>query len=213
MGESRAHGDKGGYFALAQELREFRAGPLRGEPSDRALGRAGGVKADTVKAWLAKGQFPQDPGPLVAVVRAVAAMASAKGIIPVGRQAIALDERQWREAHREEARRRAGDVSVGAKRGQAVRALDGSAAGRLMDEVTDPFGLEVHRPMILDDMQCGLHTLTAYVAREHDRELAEVVKAAVAGVSGIAVLVGGSSTGKTRACWEALGLLRKLPWL
>jgi len=67
-----------------------------------------------------------------------------------------------------------------------------------MDEVTDPFGLEVHRPMILDDMQCGLHTLTAYVAREHDRELAEVVKAAVAGVSGIAVLVGGSSTGKTR---------------
>jgi hypothetical protein len=211
MGESGAHGDTDGYFALAQELLEFRAGPLGGEPSDRALGRAGGVKADTVKAWLAKGQFPQDPDSLVAVVRAVGAMASAKGIVPIGRQVIALDEGQWREAHREEARRRAGDVSVGARRGQAARALAGSAAGRPLGEVTDPFGLEVHRPLVLDDLQSGLHALTAYVAREHDRELAEVVEAAAAGISGIAVLVGGSSTGKTRACWEALGLLRKLP--
>ena len=35
-----------------------------------------------------------------------------------------------------------------------------------------------------------------------------MVKAAAEGSSGIAVLVGGSSTGKTRACWEALQLLR-----
>ena len=44
--------------------------------------------------------------------------------------------------------------------------------------------------------------------REHDQLLAGVVRAAADGRSGIAVLVGGSSTGKTRACWEALGLLR-----
>ena len=35
-----------------------------------------------------------------------------------------------------------------------------------------------------------------------------MVRAAAEGRSGIAVLVGGSSTGKTRACWEALQLLR-----
>jgi hypothetical protein len=35
-----------------------------------------------------------------------------------------------------------------------------------------------------------------------------VVTAAAAEASGIAVLVGGSSTGKTRACWRALELLR-----
>ena len=35
-----------------------------------------------------------------------------------------------------------------------------------------------------------------------------MVRAAAEGSSGIAVLVGGSSTGKTRACWEALQLLR-----
>jgi len=41
-----------------------------------------------------------------------------------------------------------------------------------------------------------------------------VVRAAAAGRSGIAVLVGGSSVGKTRACWEALALLRNQdpPW-
>lgn len=50
--------------------------------------------------------------------------------------------------------------------------------------------------------------------REHDVHLAEVVSDAAAGTSGIAVLVGGSSTGKTRACWEALRPLRERtePW-
>ena len=37
------------------------------------------------------------------------------------------------------------------------------------------------------------------------------MRAAAEGRSGIAVLVGGSSTGKTRACWEALRLLRDRP--
>ena len=38
-----------------------------------------------------------------------------------------------------------------------------------------------------------------------------MVRTAAGALSGIAVLVGGSSTGKTRACWEALGLLRERP--
>ena len=38
-----------------------------------------------------------------------------------------------------------------------------------------------------------------------------MVEAAAEGRSTIAVLVGGSSTGKTRACWEALQLLRDRP--
>ena len=80
--------------------------------------------------------------------------------------------------------------------------------GRLLAEVTDPFVLEVHRPVQPDTPQPGLPALPAYVPREHDAELERVVTAAAQGDSGIAVLVGGSSTGKTRACWEALRLLR-----
>ena len=86
--------------------------------------------------------------------------------------------------------------------------------GRLLAQVIDPFVLEVHRPVQPDTPQPGLPALPAYVPREHDAELERVVMAAAQGDSGIAVLVGGSSTGKTRACWEALRLLRDevKPW-
>ena len=83
-----------------------------------------------------------------------------------------------------------------------------AAVGWPLDEVTDPFALEVHRPVQPEDPQPGLPALPAYVPREHDTELGSVVRAAAEGSSGIAVLVGGSSTGKTRACWEALQPLR-----
>ena len=87
----------------------------------------------------------------------------------------------------------------------------GAAAGRPLDKVTAPFALEVHRPVQPEDPQPGLPVLPPYVPREHDTTLGSVVRAAAEGSSGIAVLVGGSSTGKTRACWEALQLLRDRP--
>jgi hypothetical protein len=95
-----------------------------------------------------------------------------------------------------------------------TRALPGSSmtpAGRRLEEVTDPFDLEVHRPVRLEDPQPGLQELPAYVPREHDASLEQVVRSAAGGRSGIAVLVGGSSTGKTRAGWEALQILRAQP--
>ncbi|MBO4269144.1 helix-turn-helix domain-containing protein [Microbispora triticiradicis] len=95
--------------------------------------------------------------------------------------------------------------------------LDRPAAGPgwPLTKVTDPFrfDLEVH-PAIdsrADTGTGGLSALPVYVAREHDRALAEVVMRAAGGDSRIAVLVGGASTGKTRACWEALHLLRARP--
>ena len=94
------------------------------------------------------------------------------------------------------------------RRGSA-RPTGYALAGRLLSEITDPFSLEVHRAA--DYPQPGLPQLPAYVPREHDGELAEVARAAASGSSRIAVLVGGSSTGKTRACWEALRLLRERP--
>jgi hypothetical protein len=82
--------------------------------------------------------------------------------------------------------------------------------GSPLSDVRDPFALEVHRPVEPDVPQPGLPLLPVYVPREHDTALAQVVTAAAAGTSGIAMLVGGSSTGKTRACWQALDLLRDL---
>ena len=98
----------------------------------------------------------------------------------------------------------------------AVADPDGGVtmAGWPLEEVTDPFVLEVHRPVQPEDAPPGLPVLPPYVPREHDQVLAQVARAAADGRSGIAVLVGGSSTGKTRACWEALALLRDQdpPW-
>ena len=88
---------------------------------------------------------------------------------------------------------------------------DVTVAGRPLEEVTDPFVLEVHRPVQPEDAPPGLPVLPPYVPREHDQALGQVVRAAAEGRSGIAVLVGGSSTGKTRACWEVLQLLRDQP--
>ncbi|HEV7975334.1 hypothetical protein [Amycolatopsis sp.] len=79
-----------------------------------------------------------------------------------------------------------------------------------LSEVTDPFSLEVHRAIEAGSRIADFPVLPAYVHRDHDRLLGEVVARAVGGVSQIVVLVGGSSTGKTRACWEALKPLRSV---
>ena len=212
MVDGEVVGGEDEFFALMATLRDFKAGPLSGVPSDRALARAAGVSPTTIGNWLGGAQFPQDVDKILIVVRAVAAMAKGRGITGQGSGAAALlDVERWREAHHKEARRRAGVVSAGVQRAQAILALAGPSAGNLLSEVNDPFGLEVHRPIQPDDPQLGLPMLPTYVPREHDLELARVVRTAAEGSSGIAVLIGGSSTGKTRACWEALRLLRNLP--
>ncbi|GAA4206363.1 hypothetical protein GCM10022252_68370 [Streptosporangium oxazolinicum] len=79
--------------------------------------------------------------------------------------------------------------------------------GRPLAHVTDPFDLEVHRPIHTADHGSDLPALPRYVRRAHDDQLAAIAAQALAGHSVLAVLVGGSSTGKTRACWEALTVL------
>jgi transcriptional regulator with XRE-family HTH domain len=132
---------------------------------------------------------------VIAVVRACLEYADAKGR-PM--PADLRDAGHWRQRY-------AKLVDEGVQvRTEGLRRV---LPGRLLADVTDPFALEVHRPVLPIVPRAGLPMLPQYVAREHDAELGQVVAAAVQGASGIAVLVGGSSTGKTRACWEALGLL------
>src|SRR5262249_2077237 len=80
-----------------------------------------------------------------------------------------------------------------------------------LSEVRDPFALGVHLAVEPDVPPPGLSVLPGCVPRDHRAAVAKVVTAAAAGTSGIAALVGGSSTGKTRACWQALQLLRDQP--
>ena len=58
-------------------------------------------------------------------------------------------------------------------------------AGRLLAEVSDPFALEVHRPVQPEDAPAGLPALPTYVPRDHDTELERVVRATAGGGSGV----------------------------
>jgi hypothetical protein len=103
------------------------------------------------------------------------------------------------------------DDAAGRARDLWVAAQMATPVAVPLAEVTDPFALEVHRPVQPDQEQAGLDDLPSYLPREHDAALARIAMAAAQGRSQFAVLVGGSSTGKTRACWEALHLLRDQP--
>ncbi|MGW2691994.1 helix-turn-helix domain-containing protein [Streptomyces sp. NPDC001296] len=75
----------------------------------------------------------------------------------------------------------------------------------------NPLDLEVHRAVSASGHGTG-EVLPAYVVREHDRALLSEVAAADAGSSRMVVLVGTSSSGKTRACWEAVKPLASKGW-
>lgn len=79
---------------------------------------------------------------------------------------------------------------------------------RLISEC-HPLDLEVHHAI---RVATGSSELPAYVPREHDVHLRRVVDAARGGRSQLCVLVGESSTGKTRACWEAVQPLATEGW-
>ncbi|MEV5441632.1 hypothetical protein AB0N23_03645 [Streptomyces sp. NPDC052644] len=85
--------------------------------------------------------------------------------------------------------------------------------GRLIGQ-WDPYALEVHPAGTAQHGPAlpGQRLLPGYVPRDHDRVLAQAVEQAQRGRSQMVVLVGESSTGKTRACWEAVQPLADSGW-
>ncbi|MFF3129099.1 hypothetical protein ACFVRD_44335 [Streptomyces sp. NPDC057908] len=61
---------------------------------------------------------------------------------------------------------------------------------------------EVHQAITVGPGESG--PLPMYVRRDHDENVRAVVARAASGTSAMVVLIGESSTGKTRACWEAI---------
>jgi hypothetical protein len=201
------------FFSLAKALGAFKAGPLSGHPSDRALANAAGVSATTIGDWLRGKRFPQDTSKILIVVRMVRDAAADRGIIGADSEPRGLlDDDQWRTAHKEEAQRRAGVVSDEVKRAQATSVLSGSSARVRVGEV-DPRRLGVHAaitvPGVPDDVP------PEYVPRDVDAAefgvRAKVKEAAQRG--GFVLLVGGSSVGKTRCAAEAVKALLPDWWL
>ncbi|MER6216414.1 hypothetical protein ABT213_20465 [Streptomyces sp. NPDC001674] len=83
-----------------------------------------------------------------------------------------------------------------------------NSLGRKIREWVDPFALEVHRSIDSGLGESDVSILPRYIRRRHDSQLDDMVSRAIDGKNVVAVLVGESATGKTRACWEAV---QKLP--
>jgi hypothetical protein len=88
---------------------------------------------------------------------------------------------------------------------EAVARAKHAAPGRTIDEY-DPLMLGVHKAIHHDHGRAGvgddLEVLTPYVVRDHDHKLRDVLRSRRS--NQLVVLVAGSSTGKTRACYEAV---------
>ncbi|MFI6691850.1 hypothetical protein ACIBLA_08805 [Streptomyces sp. NPDC050433] len=207
------------------ELTKWRRGPRGGELSDRKLAaqvrgaerRAGatptvGVSPSTIGAWLRAERFPQRIEQLLDLVEAVEDQVK-KGNKPLSaEQEAVLHKKRWNDVYAAVTGRRADGTRSAVEAAQARKVRERLWPGPPLAEVTDALQLQVHES--IGSAAHGLPLLPRYVPRDHDRRLAEVVAGAADGTSAIAVLVGGSSTGKTRACWEALNPLRerKEPW-
>ncbi len=113
------------------------------------------------------------------------------------------------------------DVATGAETDRSTPPGAGSGGdvvtlGRPIAE-WDPDELEVHPAVDAPSSESSSgHRLSArlpkYVFRTHDEELSALVSEVDMGQSRMAVLVGTSSTGKTRACWEAVQPLASKGW-
>ncbi|MFG2126893.1 hypothetical protein ACGFNV_03675 [Streptomyces sp. NPDC048751] len=75
------------------------------------------------------------------------------------------------------------------------------------DHIYEAIALGVHPAIDPAVSTPDLPNLPCYLDRAHDLAIRSVVREAAEGRNRFAVLVGGSSTGKTRACFEALSLL------
>lgn len=75
------------------------------------------------------------------------------------------------------------------------------------DHIHEAMALGVHPAIDSAASAPGLPALPYYLERAHDLALRSVVREAAEGRNRFSILVGGSSTGKTRACFEALSLL------
>jgi uncharacterized protein YidB (DUF937 family) len=156
--------------------------------TQKRLAEDSGVPLATVNSWATGTSLPRDLDQLAAVGAVLAGWA---GEAPPATRA-------WS---------RLLQIDQAARSVPGERGGEGTQVGRLIAELSDPFVLEVHRPVVIDSAGADLPVLPPYIRRGHDAELARVVARAAGGRSGMAVLVGGSSTGKTRACWEAVHLL------
>lgn len=186
-----------------------------GQPSMRALARSSGRSAQMVNSTLHGETLPRSTEDAAAVVDAVVEAGAKEGTWPdpgdvrrrcmdayraenAGRASVRSALRRGAEA-----RHRLGSEDLVAQEGRTP--TQKSEAGRPVT-AWDAVALGVHRPIAAS--ACALTTpsipsMPIYVRRDHDSRLCRMTDSARSAATAV-VLVGGSSTGKTRSAVEAV---------
>ena len=194
-------GDAVQRFASALRSLFERAGSptvtqLNLSPEARAL--VATFKDASVSDWKRGKSVPADARTLEALIRVLQARAAQRqvGYRP---EPIAAWERRRKDARQQKRKGRPAAPTT------AGRLHD--SPGRPIAELDDPFVYDVHEAIEADVSPTGsaLPLLPYYIFRDHDQELGAVIDRAAAGHNSAVFMVADSSTGKTRACWEAIG--------
>ncbi|MEV7374501.1 ATP-binding protein [Streptomyces sp. NPDC090301] len=177
-----------------------------GKPTLQALVRAGlqqvpavSLSTSSLGDWLKGESVPSNPAAVAFLFGHLTSLARRRGESVPDVSWTKL----WEEACAEKRALRGGrpprprvvraeSLAAPAERGTLVSALQAADACSKW---------EVHPSAVTASNSGG--ALPLYVRRAHDAAVRQVVAQAGAGSSGMVVLVGGSSSGKTRACWEA----------
>ncbi|MFC7811137.1 hypothetical protein [Streptomyces olivaceus] len=191
------------FAAMLKDLHE-----RAGSPTLSALVRQGRLhqppvvlSMSSLSDWLAGRSVPSQQPVVQFLVVGLARQARQAGRVGAPAGWVRL----WEAAVEERRQRRGGrpcrQVADSPEEQVPVR---GRFVAELRDE--EAFGeWEVHRPVDVTAAVPG--ALPLYVRRAHDEVLRSVVGQAAGGASRMVVLVGESSSGKTRACWEAVAEL------
>jgi hypothetical protein len=157
------------------------------------------ISAQRLSDWFRGKAVPADPAVVRFLVEYLQPRAVRTGryqLRPVG---------WWLDLHREAVRQR--QVGADERRRTADRPLSPHRPGRPIDQC-DPLALEVHPAIQVSGAGAPADLLPGYVPRAHDIRLREIADQVLGGGSSrLVTLVGGSSTGKTRACWELVQYL------
>ena len=195
-------GERELFAARLIELHQVAGSPPLESVAARAMARRPRdarwrVTGKRISDWKLGNSVPASADALTAVVRRLIELARAKG--SPGQATVGLyDEAHWQ--------RWWAAASAEPLNSSSTPAVPVGLVGEPVRD-QNPIDLEVHAAIDSGAMAAGLDVLPTYIRREHDDWLTEIVADAVDGSSKLAVLVGNSSTGKTRACWEAIQIL------
>jgi hypothetical protein len=159
-----------------------------------------GITGKRISAWKTGENVPRKFEDLNLVTSILMTEARRRHVTEDALTSGIFDQRRWRawwERAQQSSSHTSHDRNAGLRQGRV---------GRPLMQVTNPYDMEIHPTIEASEGDTVLPQLTPYVMRAHDHRLRQVVTAA-RDQSDIAVVVGDSSTGKTRACWEAIRAL------